>query len=256
MATKIISCSFEPGSMGGFITICNGVNFGRPEHFSKTLAVTKEAFIAACKDRILFNDMLGIDIRTGWQNALAAAIEPFKAMKEDFDADTAAKVSSELDVQMRGEDAVNADIAAVEKENAKLEKAAKRAAKAKAKKDEKPAVETPAEPEVPAEPETPAEPEHDTTVTEDELASSAESVEETETPEVQAEMEKVAEEVVAAEQGQPVPQPEEPVAQEPTTEEVKDDARPVETTDNSSEDTRSQEDSGLSSDEPRAESAE
>ena len=86
MATKIISCSFEQGSMGGFITICNGVNFGRPEHFSKTIAVTKEAFIAACKDRVLFNDILGIDIRTGWQNALASAIEPFKVMKEDFDA--------------------------------------------------------------------------------------------------------------------------------------------------------------------------
>lgn len=163
MATKLISCSFEPGSMGGFITICNGVNFGRAEHFSKTIAVTKEAFIAACKDRVLFNDLLGIDIRTGWQNALSDAIEPFKAMKEDFDADTAAKVSSELDVQMRGEDAVKADIAAVEKENAKLEKAAKKAAKPKAKKDEKP-----------AEPETPAEPEHDTTVTEDELAPSVE----------------------------------------------------------------------------------
>lgn len=162
MATKLISCSFEPGSMGGFITICNGVNFGRAEHFSKTIAVTKEAFIAACKDRVLFNDILGIDIRTGWQNALSDAIEPFKAMKEDFDADTAAKVSSELDVQMRGEDAVKADIAAVEKENAKLEKAAKKAAKPKAKKDEKPAVETSAEPE------------HDTTVTEDELAPSVE----------------------------------------------------------------------------------
>lgn len=212
MATKLISCSFEPGSMGGFITICNGVNFGRPEHFSKTVAVTKEAFIAACKDRVLFNDILGVDIRTGWQNALSDAIEPFKAMKEDFDADTAAKVSSELDVQMRGEDAVNADIAAVEKENAKLEKAAKQAAKAKAKKDEEP-----------AEPETPAKPT-----------------------------------LLDSDQGQPVPQPAEPepVAQEPTTEEVKDDARPVETTDNSSEDTRSQEDSGLSSDGPRAESAE
>lgn len=175
MATKLISCSFEPGSMGGFITICNGVNFGRAEHFSKTVAVTKEAFIAACKDRVLFNDILGVDIRTGWQNALSDAIEPFKAMKEDFDAGTAAKVSSELDVQMRGEDAVKADIAAVEKENAKLEKAAKRAAKPKAKKDE-----TPAEPEVPAEPETPAEPEP----------------------------------VLESAQGQPVPQPEEPKTEE------------------------------------------
>lgn len=244
MATKLISCSFEPGSMGGFITICNGVNFGRAEHFSKTIAVTKEAFIAACKDRVLFNDLLGIDIRTGWQNALSDAIEPFKAMKEDFDADTAAKVSSELDVQMRGEDAVKADIAAVEKENAKLEKAAKKATKAKAKKDEKP-----------AEPETPAEPEHDTTVTEDELAPSAEQVAETETPEVQAEMEKVAEEVVAAEQGQPVPQPEEPVAQEPKTEEVNDGQDPVAVADNGGEDTRSEEDSGVSSELSGSESA-
>ena len=222
MATKLISCSFEPGSMGGFITICNGVNFGRAEHFSKTVAVTKEAFIAACKDRVLFNDILGIDIRTGWQNALSDAIEPFKAMKEDFDADTAAKVSSELDVQMRGEDAVKADIAAVEKENAKLEKAAKKATKAKAKKDEKPAVETPAEPEVPAEPEKPAEPEHDTTVTEDELAPSVEPT---------------------------------PVAEEPKTEEVSDGQDPVAVADNGGEDTRGQEDSGVSSDLSGSESA-
>lgn len=228
MATKLISCSFEPGSMGGFITICNGVNFGRAEHFSKTIAVTKEAFIAACKDRVLFNDILGIDIRTGWQNALAAAIEPFKAMKEDFDADTAAKVSSELDVQMRGEDAVNADIAAVEKENAKLEKAAKRAAKAKAKKDEKPVVETPAEPEPVLESDQgqpvpqPAEPEHDTTVTEDELAPSAEPT---------------------------------PVAEEPKTEEVNDGQDRVAVADNSGEDTRGQEDSGVSSERPGSESA-
>jgi len=222
MATKLISCSFEPGSMGGFITICNGVNFGRAEHFSKTIAVTKEAFIAACKDRVLFNDLLGIDIRTGWQNALSDAIEPFKAMKEDFDTDTAAKVSSELDVQMRGEDAVKADIAAVEKENAKLEKAAKRAAKPKAKKDEKPVVETPVEPEVPAEPEKPAEPEHDTTVTEDELAPSVEPT---------------------------------PVAEEPKTEEVNDGQDRVAVADNSGEDTRGQEDSGVSSERPGSESA-
>ena len=160
MATKIICCSFEPGSMGGFITICNGVKHSLDSHFSKTVAVTKEAFIAACKDRILFNDILGVDIRQGWQNALANAILPYQTMTvEEVDPKVAANVSSELDVQIRGEDAVNADIAAVEKENAKLEKAAKRAAKAKAKKDEEP-----------------AEPEHDTTVTEDELAPSAEPV--------------------------------------------------------------------------------
>lgn len=241
MATKIISCSFEPGSMGGFITICNGVNFGRPEHFSKTIAVTKEAFIAACKDRVLFNNMLGIDIRTGWQNALATAIEPFKVMKEDFDVDIAAKVSSELDVKLRGEDAVNADIEKVEKENAKLEKATKKA-KAKIVKAAKPV----AEPEKPVEPEPVAK-----------------------TPEVQAEMEKVAEEVVAAEQGEPVAEPETPaenvqpdtesaqenVQEEPKTEEAKDGQGTDEVADNSGEDTRSQEDSGLSSELSGSESA-
>ena len=215
MATKIISCSFEPGSMGGFITICNGVNFGRPEHYSKTIAVTKEAFIAACKDRVLFNDILGVDIRQGWQNALASAIEPFKVMKEDFDADTAAKVSSELDVQLRGEDAVNADIAAVEKENAKLEKAAKRAAKAKVKKDEEPA--------------EPAEPEKTATPLQEE-------------PKPQ----ESAENVVAEDVAQP---------EEPKTEEVNDGQDRVAVADNSGEDTRGQEDSGVSSERPGSESA-
>lgn len=230
MATKIICCSFEPGSMGGFITICNGVKHSLESHFSKTVAVTKDTFVAACKDRILFNDILGVDIRQGWQNALADAILPFQTMTaEEVDPKVAANVSSELDVQIRGEDAVKADIAAVEKENAKLEKAAKKAAKAKAKKDEKPVVETPAEPEIPAEPET---------------------------PEVQAEMEKVAEEVVAAEQGQPVPQPEEPVAEEPKTEEAKDGQGTVETTDNSSQDARGESDSKLPADDSRPECVE
>lgn len=239
MATKIICCSFEPGSMGGFITICNGVKHSLESHFSKTVAVTREAFIAACKDRILFNDILGIDVRQGWQNALADAILPYQTMTvEEVDPKVAANVSSELDVQMRGEDAVKADIAAVEKENAKLEKAAKRAAKAKAKKDEKPVVETPVEPEVPAEPET---------------------------PEVQAEMERVAEEVAAAEITEPehdttVTEDElapsaEPVAQEPETEEAKDGQGTVETTDNGSQDARGESDSELPVDGPRTESA-
>lgn len=175
MSTKIICCSFEPGSMGGFITICNGVNHNRPQHFSKTIAVTKEAFIAACKDRHLFNGILGINIAEGWQNALRDAIIPFLTMKETFDPDTAAKVSSELDVQLRGEDAVNADIAAVEKENAEIEKAAKKITKAKASKGAKG-----------AEPDAPAEQEHDTTVTEDELAPSTDVVaQEPEEPKVE-----------------------------------------------------------------------
>lgn len=217
MATKIICCSFEPGSMGGFITICNGVKHSLESHFSKTVAVTKEAFIAACKDRILFNDILGIDIRQGWQNALADAILPFQTMTvEEVDPKVAANVSSELDVQMRGEDAVNADIAAVEKENAKLEKAAKRAAKAKAKKDEKPA-------EL-AEPATP---------------------EKTATPlQEEQKPQEPAENVVAEDVAQP---------EEPKTEEAKDGQGTVETTDNGSQDARGESDSELPVDGPRAE---
>ena len=216
MATKIICCSFEPGSMGGFITICNGVKHSLESHFSKTVAVTKEAFIAACKDRILFNDILGIDIRQGWQNALADAILPFQTMTvEEVDPKVAANVSSELDVQMRGEDAVNADIAAVEKENAKLEKAAKRAAKAKAKKDEEP-----------AEPATP---------------------EKTATPlQEEQKPQESAENVVAEDVAQP---------EEPKTEEAKDGQGTVETTDNGSQDARGESDSELPVDGPRAESA-
>lgn len=248
MATKIICCSFEPNSMGGFMTICNGVKHTRPEHYSKTVAVTKEAFIAACKDRVLFNDILGVDIRHGWQNALASAIQPYVTMKETFDPETAAQVSSELDVQIRGEDAVNADIAAVEEENAALEQEVQRK-RGRKKKEE--VVEEPAEPEVSAEPETPAEPEvpaEDAPAAED--AQVAEPVEtevpaESETPEVQAEMEQVAEEVAAAE----VAEPEQPKVEE-------DESRPVENTDNGSEDARGESDSELPVDGPRAESAE
>jgi cell pole-organizing protein PopZ len=200
--------------MGGFITICNGVKHSLESHFSKTVAVTREAFIAACKDRILFNDILGIDIRQGWQNALADAILPFQTMTvEEVDPKVAANVSSELDVQMRGEDAVNADIAAVEKENAKLEKAAKRAAKAKAKKDEKP-----------AEPTTP---------------------EKTATPlQEEQKPQESAENVVAEDVAQP---------EEPKTEEAKDGQGTVETTDNGSQDARGESDSELPVDGPRAE---
>lgn len=155
MGNKIICCSFERGSMGGFMTICNGVGFKRPEHYSKTIAITREAFIAACKDRVLFNDILGIDIRNGWQNALSAAIQCFNGMQEDFDPEVALNASSELDVQMRGEDAVQADIDALEKQNDELDKEIKKAKSKGGKKGkEKPVADKkPAQPE----PETPAE---------------------------------------------------------------------------------------------------
>lgn len=131
MLNKIICCSFDKDSLGGFITICNGVRFSKPEHYSKTIAVTREAFMAACKDRLLFNDILGVDIRDGWQNALSAAIFAYQGMQESFDPKVALQTSSELDVKLRGEDAVNADIEKLEKQNEELDKEIE---KAKSKK--------------------------------------------------------------------------------------------------------------------------
>ena len=85
MVNRIICCSFDKDSIGGFITICNGVGIKREGHYSKTVAVTKEAFIAACKNRVLFNDILGVDIRQGCQNSLSAAIQCYMGMEETFD---------------------------------------------------------------------------------------------------------------------------------------------------------------------------
>lgn len=218
MANKIICCSFEPGSMGGFITICNGVKHSLSTHYSKTIAVTKEAFIAAVKDRLLFNDILGIDIRDGWQNALADAIFPFQAMKEEFDADAAAKVSSELDVQIRGEDAVKADIEVLEKENAALEKATKKhVRKAKSVKSAEKLTQNPDEKTQNPEPKT-----------ENPVAETENSEEKTENPVEKTE------------------NPKEP----------ENDNGSVENPDNSSADTGSEEDRGVSSDGSGSESAE
>ena len=220
MGNKIICCSFEKGSMGGFMTICNGVGFKRPEHYSKTIAITREAFIAACKDRVLFNDILGIDIRNGWQNALSAAIQCFNGMQEDFDPEVALNASSELDVQMRGEDAVNADIDALEKQNDELAKEIKKAKSKGGKKGK----------EKPVADEKPAEPEKTATPLQEE-------------PKPQ----ESAENVVAEDVAQP---------EEPKTEEVSDGQGPVESPDSSSEDTGSESDSGVSAERPGSESAE
>lgn len=117
MAKKLICFSFEKESVGGMATICNGVNCNKPGHFSKCIAITKEAFLAACKDRVLFNDYLGVDIRDGWQNALGDAIEPYLTMKEEFDPAIALKTSSELEVKLAGEEEIAKKTEELEKIN-------------------------------------------------------------------------------------------------------------------------------------------
>jgi hypothetical protein len=120
MTKKLIAFSFEPESIGGFAIISNGVHFGRNGAFSHCIPMTKEAFLAACKDRMKFNELLGIDIREGWQNALKDAMEPFTTMKEECDPELASKTIADLDLNIRGEEAVTADMETLEADNAKL----------------------------------------------------------------------------------------------------------------------------------------
>jgi hypothetical protein len=120
MVRKLIAFSFEPESIGGFAVVCNGVHFGRNGAFSHCYPLTKAAFVEAMKDRIKFNDILGIDIRDGWQNALKDAIEPFSTMTEDADPAVVADAVAKADINIRGEEEVAKDVEVLEVENEKL----------------------------------------------------------------------------------------------------------------------------------------
>lgn len=134
MVKKLITFSFAPESIGGFCCICNGVQTVREKHFSACIPMTKHAFLEALKDRIKFNDLLGIDIREGWQNALKDAIEPFVTMTDDCDPEVAAKAVAQADINVRGEEAVTKDMEALEKDNEKLDEAIVEETKKESKK--------------------------------------------------------------------------------------------------------------------------
>lgn len=136
MTKKLIACSFDNESIGGFITVNNGVGWGKNGHISRTVAVTREAFLEACKDKLLFNKILGINIADGWQNALSDAISNFKGLTTDkFDPQTVAKTIIETDIKVRGEEAVAKDmepiITADEALTKELEEIVKKEPKAK-----------------------------------------------------------------------------------------------------------------------------
>lgn len=133
MTKKLICFSFEKESLGGMATICNGVNCNKEGHFSKCIAITKEAFLAACKDRVLFNDYLGVDIRDGWQNALGDAIAPYLGMKEEFDPAIALKTSSDLEVKLAGEEEIAKKTAELEKINDQWDEIIEKSKKTKKK---------------------------------------------------------------------------------------------------------------------------
>lgn len=148
MAKKLICFSFEKESLGGMATICNGVNCNKEGHFSKCIAITKEAFLAACKDRVLFNDYLGVDIRDGWQNALGDAIEPYLTMKEEFDPAIALKTSSDLEVKLAGEEEIAKKTEELEKINDQWDEIIEKSKKTKkkgVKKNDKGRTDSPAE---------------------------------------------------------------------------------------------------------------
>ena len=120
MVRKLIASSFEPESIGGFAVVCNGVHFGRNGAFSHCYPLTKSAFVEAMKDRIKFNELLGIDIRDGWQNALKDAIEPFSTMTEDCDPAVAADAVAKADINVRGEEEVKKDMETLDVDNKKI----------------------------------------------------------------------------------------------------------------------------------------
>lgn len=148
MTKKLICFSFEKESLGGMATVCNGVNCNKEGHYSKCIAITKEAFLAACKDRVLFNDYLGIDVRDGWQNALADAIAPYITMKEEFDPAIALKTSSDLEVKLAGEEEIAKKTEELEKINDQWDEIIEKSKKTKkkgVKKNDKGRTDSPAE---------------------------------------------------------------------------------------------------------------
>lgn len=120
MVKKLITFSFAPDSIGGFCCICNGVQTTREKHFSACIPMTKHAFLEALENRIKFNELLGIDIREGWQNALKDAIEPFITMTEDADPAVLADAVAKADINIRGEEEVAKDVETLESDNEKL----------------------------------------------------------------------------------------------------------------------------------------
>lgn len=140
MSKKLICCSFEKGIPYVLITLNNGVHPDREGHISGTFKCDKELFNKACKDRVLFNDIFDniIDVRLGWQNALADAISNAQNLNvDDIDMPRLMKAAGVADVNIRGEEAVEKDLEELEVENKKIDEAISKELKKKAKKTSK-----------------------------------------------------------------------------------------------------------------------
>lgn len=116
-----ICCSFDNEHGTVFVTCNNGVHPDKKGHYSNTIVMTRDSFAKALKDKLLFGEALGIDIRAGWQNALHSAISNCIGIKTDLEPETAAKEILAVNVAQRGEDAVKADMEALAVNNDAIE---------------------------------------------------------------------------------------------------------------------------------------
>lgn len=114
---KNICCSFDQEHGTVFVTCNNGVHPDRKGHYSNTIVMTRDSFAKALKQRSLFGEALGIEIHMGWQNALKNAISNCIGIKTELKPETAAKEILAVNVEQRGEEAVAADIADLQKNN-------------------------------------------------------------------------------------------------------------------------------------------
>lgn len=116
-----ICCSFDNEHGTVFVTCNNGVHPDKKGHYSNTIVMTRDSFAKAMKDKLLFNEALGIDIRAGWQNALHGAISNCIGLNTELAPETAAKEILAVNVAQRGEDAVKADMEALAVNNDAIE---------------------------------------------------------------------------------------------------------------------------------------
>ena len=114
---KNVCCSFDNEHGMVYVTCNNGVHPDRNGHHSRTVVMPREHFLRCCQNRELFNEPLGIDIRLGWQNAIKNATSNCLGLKLEMEPEQAARDIIDVNVAQRGEEAVKADIDALEQNN-------------------------------------------------------------------------------------------------------------------------------------------
>lgn len=116
---KMITCSFDPS--GVVITAWNGVHPDRPGHFSVTKMMSREEYNEACKNRHLFDDVLGIKVSEGWAQAVADATKNASNLK--IDPKSGLNILMEAIIMKHGPEKAKEIFAELEKQNADIEAA-------------------------------------------------------------------------------------------------------------------------------------